>query len=98
LAAEERAAYDKLCAYVKAFAPLRPLVADGKEVQLARVMDTYGLMVSNDLMDLLGSAFAFIHFFPCSFIYFGHVMSRVSNIFSVLCARRKNAEYPRACE
>jgi len=70
LAAEERAAYDKLCAYVKAFAPLRPLVADGKEVQVARVMDTYGLMVSNDLMDLLGSAFAFIHFFPCSFIYF----------------------------
>ena len=83
---------------MKAFTPLRSLDVDGKEVQVARVMDTHGLMVSNDPMDLLGSAFAFIHFFPCSFIYFGHVMSRVSNIFSVLCARRKNAEYPRACE
>jgi hypothetical protein len=64
LSGEERAAHDKLWAYVRAFMPSKSVGEDGKEVSVARFIDTHGLMVSEDPMDLLGSLFVILSFCP----------------------------------
>jgi len=90
LVTEEREAYDKLCAYVKAFFPIKSLDAGGNEVQMARVIDTHGLMIEEKSMDLLGSVF--VSFFPCLVACL--FLSCVFNILSILCVHRKNEGFP----
>jgi len=68
LSDDEKVAHDNLWAYVKSFAPAKSLGVDGKEVTATRYVDTHGLMLATDPMNLLGSLFFSFHhiFFFCS--------------------------------